>query len=68
MRTEVDLDGWRMTPSCAFCESSKTYPYPRWLAGPEIVDFGGLNGPILPQNLVEKVGGEAANLFQWFVR
>ncbi len=26
-------------------ESSKTYPYPRGLAGPEIVDTWGLNGP-----------------------
>ncbi len=26
-------------------ESSKTYPYPRGLAGPEIVEFGGLDGP-----------------------
>ncbi len=26
-------------------------------SGPEIVDFGDLNGPLLPQNLLEKVGG-----------
>ncbi len=26
-------------------ESSKTYPYPRGLAGPEIVDFGVYTGP-----------------------
>ena len=26
-------------------ESSKTYPYPRGLAGQEIVDVFGLNGP-----------------------
>ncbi len=49
-------------------ESSKTYPYPRVLAGPEIVDFGGLNGPVLPQNPLEKVGGLAPHLFQWVLR
>ncbi len=49
-------------------ESSKTHPYPRGLAGPEIVDFGGLSGPRLPQNPLEKVGGEAPHLFQWVLR
>jgi hypothetical protein len=49
-------------------ESSKTYPYPRGLAGPEIVDFGGLTDPLLPQNPLEKVGGEAPHLFQWVLR
>ncbi len=51
------------------CESSKTYLYPRGLAGPEIVRFwGGLNGPLLRQNPLEKVGGEAPHLFQWVLR
>ncbi len=36
--------------------SSETYPYSRGLAGPEIADFWGLNGPLLPQNPLEKVG------------
>ena len=40
-------------------ESSKTYPYPRGLAGPEIVDFGGLNGPSYRK---------APHLFQWVLR
>ncbi len=31
---------------------------------PEIVDLGGLNGPLLPGNLMEKMGGEAPHLFQ----
>ena len=44
---------------------SETYPYPRGWAGPEIVDFWGLNGPLLPQNPLEKVGGEAPHFFQW---
>ncbi len=30
-------------------ESSQTYPYPRGLVGPEIINFWGLNGPILLQ-------------------
>ncbi len=34
-----------MSHSHTTIESSKTYPYPRGLAGPEIVDFWGLNGP-----------------------
>ncbi len=33
-------------------------------SGPEIVGFGGLNDPLLPQNPLEKVGGFAAHLFQ----
>ncbi len=49
-------------------ESSTTYPYPRGLAGPEIVDFGVLNGPLLPQSRLERVGGEAPHLFQWVLR
>ncbi len=49
----------------ALTESSKIYPYPRGLAGPEIVDLGGLNGPLVPENPLEKVGGEAPYLFQW---
>ncbi len=32
--------------------------------GPEIVDFGDLNGSLLPQNSLEKVGGFANHLFQ----
>ena len=42
-----------------------TGEYPRGLAGPEIVELGGLNGPFLPQNPLEKVGGFAPHLFQW---
>ena len=49
-------------------ESSKTFPYPRELAGPEIVDFAGLSGPLLPQNPMEKVGGFAPYFFQWDLR
>ena len=44
-----------------------TIPYVRLCnraAGPEIVDFCGLNGPLLPQNQLEKVGGFAPHLFQ----
>ncbi len=41
-----------------------TYPYARWLAGPEIVEFGDLNGPPLPQHPLEKMWGEAPYLFQ----
>ncbi len=37
-------------------ESSKTYLHPRGWAGPEIVDFVGLNGPLLLQDPLEKVG------------
>ncbi len=54
--------------SKAGCESSRTYPYPRGLAGPEIADFGGLSGSLLPQHPLEKVGGEAPHLFQWVLR
>ncbi len=32
-------------------------------SGPEIVDLLGLNGPLLPHNPLEKVGGEALQLF-----
>jgi hypothetical protein len=35
---------------------------------PEIDDFGDLNGPLLLQNPLEKVGGEAPYLFQWILR
>ncbi len=49
-------------PRCYY-ENSKTYPYPRGLAGPEIADFGGLNGPLLPQSPLEKAGGEAPSPF-----
>ena len=45
-------------------ESSKTY-----LAGPEIVNFAGLNGPLLPQKKpLEKVGDFAPHIFQWALR
>ncbi len=30
--------------------------------------FWGLNGPLLPQDPPEKVGGEAPHLFQWVLR
>ncbi len=33
-----------------------------------IVVFGGLNGLLLPPNPLEKVGGEAPNLFQYVLR
>ena len=37
--------------------------------GPEIVNFGGLNGPLLPQkNPLEKVGDFAPHIFQWALR
>ncbi len=36
--------------------------------GPEIADVGGLNGPLLPQSPLEKVGGEAPHLSQWGLR
>ncbi len=70
----VDM-GWRCRASgggfatmLVVNESSKTYPYPRGRAGPEIVDFGGLNGPLLPQNPLEKVGRFAPHLFQLVLR
>ncbi len=49
-------------------ESSKAYPYPRRLAGLNIVELGALNGPVLPQNPVEKVGGFAPHLFHLALR
>ncbi len=52
----------------AIYESSKTYPYPRGLIGPKIVYFWGLNGRLLPQNPLEKVGSFAPHLFQWALR
>ncbi len=61
--------GHRRTPS--FDRSLKVslrapkLPYPRGLAGPEIVDRWGLNGHLLPQNPLEKVGGFAPHLFEW---
>ncbi len=55
---EVGLALWSVC-----LENSKTYPYPRGLAGPGIVGFWGLNGPLLPQNTLEKVGGFAPNFF-----
>ena len=36
---------WRGPSPPHLFESSETYPYPRGLAGPEIVELGGLNGP-----------------------
>ncbi len=50
---------WFFTWVWASPESSETYPYPRGLAGQEIVDFWNLTGPLLPQNPLEKVGGAA---------
>ncbi len=50
---------------CSKSASSTTYPYP---GRPDIVDFGGLNGPLLLQNPLEKVGGEAPYLFPWVLR
>ncbi len=49
-------------------KSSKTYRHPPGLAGTEIVDFQGVNGPLLPQSPLEKVGGFAPQLFQWVLR
>ncbi len=46
-------------------ESSKTYPYPRGLAGPEIVEFRGLNAPSYRKAQLEKVGGEAPHILKW---
>jgi hypothetical protein len=37
-------------------------------AGLQIVDLGGTSGPLLPQNPLGKVGGEAPRLFQWVFR
>ncbi len=37
-------------------------------SGPELVESWGLNGPLLPLNLLEKVGGEAPNLFELALR
>ncbi len=36
--------------------------------GPEIVDFGGLNGPLLRKTHWKRWGGEAPHLFQWVLR
>jgi hypothetical protein len=36
--------------------------------GPEIVDIGDPNGPLLPQSPLEKVGCEAPHPFQWVLR
>jgi len=35
---------------------------------PKIDSFRGLNGPLLPQNLLEQVGGFASHLLQWVLR
>ncbi len=37
-------------------------------SGPEVVDLWGLDGPLPPQNPLEKVRGEARRLFQWALR
>ncbi len=37
-------------------------------SGPEIDDFWGPNGPLLPQNPSEKVGGFHPTLLQWVLR
>ncbi len=50
---------------------SRCFPcvvFPGELAGPEIVYFGGLNGHLLPQNPLEKVGGEAPQLLKRVLR
>ncbi len=49
-------------------DSSKTYPYFRGLAGPEIVNLGGPKRPPPTQNPLEKVGGFAPHLFRWVLR
>ncbi len=62
------IEGVPRDPGYINTERSTTYPYPRGLAGPEIVYFGGLNSPLLPQNSLEKMGGFAPHLFQWVLR
>ncbi len=37
-------------------------------SGPEIEDVWGLSGPLLPQNPLEKVGGEAPHFSQWVLQ
>ncbi len=37
-------------------------------SGSEIVGFWGLNGPLLPQNALERAGGFATHLSQWVLR
>ncbi len=54
-----------LSPLCPGLRAPNSYPYPRGLAGPEIVDFGGLHGPFQPKNPLGMVGGEAPHLFQW---
>ena len=39
----------------------------RPVSGPEIVDFGGLNGPIPVQSPFKVVGREAPNHFKWLL-
>ncbi len=49
--------------------TSSTRAYFRLLkraSGPEIVDFVGLNGHLLPQNPLDQAGGFTPHLFQWF--
>jgi hypothetical protein len=45
----------------ALSESSNTYPYPRGLAGPEIVNFGGLNGLSYRKTHWKRSGGRATH-------
>ncbi len=37
-------------------------------SGPDIADFRGPSGPLIPQNPLEKAGGEAPHLFQVVLR
>ncbi len=53
-RFQWELQDWSLSPVSGL--------------GPEIVDFGGLNGPLLPQNPLEKVGGFPPHLFQCVLR
>ncbi len=46
---------------------SKTYPYPQFLAwGKTSSILGARNGPLLPQNPLEKLGGEAPTFSNGF--
>ncbi len=48
-----------------YAEVLRVFLFDPGRAGLEIVDFAGLNGPLLQQNPLEKVGGQAPHLFQW---
>ncbi len=53
---------------CVFWELQDLSLSPVSGLGPEIVDFGGLHGPLLPQNTLGKAGGEALHLFRWVLQ